>query len=930
MARGMMAFFSRVGVRLASGYAAVTVLLVASWIVAALAMSTAHGSFQRTVTNLDGLTDQVFVVENSMLDQETGLRGYLVGRNSLFLQPYAQGRRALPLAFRNAEKLAVSPNEFQLLRSMRQRVAAWEKYASSELTLLRQRKQAEAIRNEKSQTGKRLFDRFRRTVDATLSYERAQRNQELQTSQSTFNKANWILTVILAMAAVLVVLLAWRLTRSIVRPLRNLRTAARRIRQGHTDIPVPHEGRDELALLGTDMESMRGHLETRRELANLVASSLELEDIFAPFSAGVANLVRFDRLSINVVENSGAEMKTAYAQGSVTDKIMTGFRRPMSETVTSLTYRSGEPVIRTDLNELSDEQLFTDELMGRDGGIRSFVCVPLLTKGRVVGTLNVSSETRAAYDQTAVSTLMTLSQPLANAVENAHLYREISHANIELEQASKMKSEFLANMSHELRTPLNAIIGFSEVLQDGTFGSLNDRQERYVGNVLGSGKHLLGLVNDILDISKVEAGRMDLHLEELNVESLLPQVHATMLPVAQKKGVRLQLGASAQRSMVRADRSRFIQIMYNLLSNAIKFTPSEGSVMVSTKCENEMITIAVTDTGIGIDPADQDRIFEEFEQVDSAAARGQEGTGLGLALTRRLIALHGGTLQVQSAPGEGSTFTVSLPRAEISVPTHGQNGTVLVVEDEPPARELLSVYLSEAGYGVEWVDSASEVIPRAREVNPVAITLDIKLKSELSWSALKRLKSDPETRDIPVIIVSILDERPTGFALGASAWITKPVSKAGLLGAIGHALHQGETIPNGKLRVLAVDDEPKSLELISLALRGTGYGFLSATDGSTGLELLVSEEPDVLIVDLMMKPMSGFDLISAARRDSRTRHIPIVVLTACDLTEEDVHRLNRDVTSIFSKHGLHNGHFLAELRRVTAGKGVEGVCNAAS
>src|SRR2546421_6549861 len=304
-------------------------------------------------------------------------------------------------------------------------------------------------------------------------------------------------------------------------------------------------------------------------------------------------------------------------------------------------------------------------------------------------------------------------------------------------------------MSHELRTPLNAIIGFSEVLQDGTFGSLNDRQQRYVGNVLESGQHLLGLVNDILDISKVEAGRMELHSEDLDLHALLAEVQQTMLPLAQRKGVDLRVEPGEETPLLSADRGRLVQILYNLLSNAIKFTPAGGTVRVSCQAQPDMVALAVTDTGIGIAPEDQARIFEEFQQVDSSVGRTHQGTGLGLALTRRLVELHGGTIAVHSTPGQGSTFTVLLPRAvQSAAPTHGVHGDVLVVEDNLAARELLGVYLTKAGYGMQWVEQAADVVPRARQSKPVAITLDLLLKDEMAWPVLKHLKADPQTRDI--------------------------------------------------------------------------------------------------------------------------------------------------------------------------------------
>jgi signal transduction histidine kinase/CheY-like chemotaxis protein len=515
--------------------------------------------------------------------------------------------------------------------------------------------------------------------------------------------------------------------------------------------------------------------------------------------------------------------------------------------------------------------------------------------------------------------------------ERRQVEEELVRTSAEVARVSRTKSEFLATMSHELRTPLNAIIGFSEVLQDQTFGQLNARQQRYIGNVLEGARHLLTLINDVLDLSKVEAGRMELRRESLPLAEILSSVRDNLLPLAARKEVELRLEQGSRDRddpLVTVDRGRFVQIMYNLLANAIKFTPAHGRVTVRWTAGPATVAIAVQDTGIGIAPEDQDRVFGEFEQVDSLVARQQQGTGLGLALTKRLVELHGGSIAVQSALGQGSTFTVTLPLVARQ-PAPARRGDVLVVEDNAAMRELLSLYLADGGYDVHEVAQAGEVLERARALHPVAITLDLLMDGEVAWEALKQLRTDPRTKEIPVVIVSMLAEQDTGLALGASAYLNKPISQQQLLQTLERvlgsaALRSPETQPPAdqdtpsQLRVLAVDDEPMSLELIAGALRDSPYHVMTTTSGVEALALLSHEPVHALLLDLKMAPLSGFDVIEAMLADPRTRTIPVVVLTSLDLTLQERTFLEDRVATILPKHMPSRQSLLRELERVVA------------
>jgi signal transduction histidine kinase/DNA-binding response OmpR family regulator len=481
------------------------------------------------------------------------------------------------------------------------------------------------------------------------------------------------------------------------------------------------------------------------------------------------------------------------------------------------------------------------------------------------------------------------------------------------EAASRAKSQFLANMSHELRTPLNAIIGFSELMQEPAMGELNERQSRYVLNVLNSGRHLLQIVNDILDLAKIEAGRLVLDKVSFEVGPAIAEAHRLLEPLAAAKRLDFTLAVGKELPLLVADRAKLKQILYNLVSNAIKFTPEGGRVRTSVTRSTDGapgVTIAVTDTGIGIKPEDQHRIFLEFEQVDGSYARHQQGTGLGLALTLRLVEAHDGRIWLESAPDWGTTFFVSLPSASpdgvATVPgettPNGADGrpTVLVIEDDPTASRLVARYLGEAGFDVAFAKTAAEGIAAARQRRPVAITLDVLLPDQDGLELLAQLRADPETKDIPVVVVSVTSNRELGFSLGAAEWLEKPIDGARLVEAVRRALPgAGISLPT----VLVIDDNSQMVELLDAVLHNHGCRVLRAYDGATGVETAIAHQPQVIVLDLLMPGLSGFDVVQRLRQNPRTEQIPILISTVKDLTAEDQQRLQGQVRSIVSKSG---------------------------
>ena len=511
--------------------------------------------------------------------------------------------------------------------------------------------------------------------------------------------------------------------------------------------------------------------------------------------------------------------------------------------------------------------------------------------------------------------------------ERVHAEEELRRARAAAEGASRAKSDFLAKMSHELRTPLNSIIGFSEMLEDETFGTLNEKQRRSVDNVLTSGRQLLQVINDILDLSKVEAGRMQLAPTELDAGFALAEVRGVIESLARTKGHTVEIEIEPGLPPLLADPGRFRQIMYNLLSNAIKFTPDAGRIQVTARraAGEAAVEIAVADTGIGIAPIDQERIFREFEQLDSAYVRQQQGTGLGLALTRKLIGLHGGRIWVESEVGRGSTFRFVLPNqprqrpspAPFAIPREAvvsvESGPlVLVVEDDPRAGDLLGHYLKEAGYRVAHASSGAQAIALAKSLKPDAITLDILLPGEDGMAILGQLKGATETKAIPVVVVSITDHRELGYSLGAVEWLVKPVQRDSFVTAVRRTMG---TLPAGTPpRVLIVDDEPATVELLTDMLTAQGFRAVAAHNGHEGIEMALAQRPDVIVLDLVMPGESGFDVVRQLRDHPWGRNVPILVFTGKDLSAEDRGRLFDAVQAIVSKDGP--AELLSELARV--------------
>jgi PAS domain S-box-containing protein len=510
---------------------------------------------------------------------------------------------------------------------------------------------------------------------------------------------------------------------------------------------------------------------------------------------------------------------------------------------------------------------------------------------------------------------------------------DLRKAKEEAESASSAKSQFLANMSHELRTPLNAIIGYSEMLQEEAVDMELDGFSVDLQKIRSSGRHLLGLINDILDLSKIEAGKMTLYLEEFEIAPMVEEVRATFEPLIGKNGNRLTVECPADAGTIRADMTKVRQVLFNLLSNANKFTengniavrvarrsdPSDGA----QEGESSSVSFTVTDTGIGMTPDQLGNLFKAFAQADASTSKKYGGTGLGLAISRKFCELMGGTLSVESEHGKGTTFTANLPvqcpeampPSRVPVPTNSsaKSGvTVLAIDDDPHILEMLVRHLTKEGYHVETASSGQEGLQRARELNPVAITLDVMMPGMDGWAVLSALKSDPELAEIPVVMVSVVDDKNLAFSLGAMDYVTKPVEWVRL----SKLLKKFRQSSQNSGPVLIVEDSTDTREMLARQMRKEGWTVREAANGLLGLDQVKIERPALILLDLMMPEMDGFEFMEELRTNSDWRTIPVIVSTAKDLTAQDRERLNGHVVKVIEKGTLSILDLAAEIDSV--------------
>ncbi|HEV8439137.1 MAG TPA: response regulator [Methylomirabilota bacterium] len=767
--------------------------------------------------------------------------------------------------------------------------------------------------------------------------------------------------ILFVLGLVLSVLASVLLARRMVAPIRTLQAGAARIGAGDLGHRIQVRTGDELEALGEEFNrtaaqlqesyaSLEQKVESRtRELSNAleevralgevgraVSSSLELPTVLTTIVSRAVQLCGAAGGAIYEYDEPTEEFHLRATEGLPEEYLQIARQAPArkGEGATGRLAITPEPIEIADIAAPGAYESRIRDALIRTGH-RALLAVPLLREGHVMGSLVVFRKTAGGFGPDVVNLLQTFATQSVLAIQNARLFREIEDKGRQLEIASKHKSQFLANMSHELRTPMNAIIGVTEMLLEDARAFGQEDQIEPHERILRAGKHLLALINDILDLSKIEAGKMDLHLESFAIAPVVEDVVTTIRPLAEKNGNRVVVECPVDLGTMRADVMRVRQALLNLGSNAGKFTES-GLVTVAVARRRDdgrdWITFAVSDTGIGMTAEQMAKLFEEFTQADASTTRKYGGTGLGLAISRRFCRMMGGDITVESTPGEGSTFTVHLP-AEVQAAEDGEarrtampvsdtswpaarvraSRRVLVIDDDPTVRELMERFLVKEGFSVVTAANGVEGLRRAREVRPAAITLDVMMPDLDGWTVLAALKGDPELADIPVIFVTILDEKTRGYSLGATDYLVKPVDRERLAQVLKRICGDRPS-----RLILLVEDDDTTRTVTRHALERDGWSVIQAENGRVALARMAENRPDAILLDLMMPEMDGFEFLAELRRHATWREVPVIVLTAMDLTDADRRRLNGEVERIIQKGAYGRDELLREVSRLLA------------
>src|SRR5262245_55766306 len=757
---------------------------------------------------------------------------------------------------------------------------------------------------------------------------------------------------ILVLTSIVVVGGALFLTLRLVGPIQALRAGAARIGSGDLASRISIKTGDELEALADQFNQMADQLQASyadlekkvelrtRELAQSVEELRALGEVSQAVNSTLDLETVLNTIVAKATQLSGTEAGAIYVHDDAKDEFTLRATHGISEAFVAELARQGvglgdstvaqaamqrAPVQVADLKEANPTAL--KEVVLR-AGYRAVLVMPLLSRDKLMGALVVRRKAPGLFPAPVLDLLQTFAAQSVLAIQNARLFQEIEEKGRQLELTSRHKSQFLANMSHELRTPLNAIIGLTEMMVNNAprFGTENAAEP--LRRVHRAGTHLLGLINQMLDFSKIEAGKLELSPETVNLAPLLEDVIGTARQLAEQNKNRLVLDAQANLGQLTVDPMRLRQILLNLLSNACKFT-KQGEVKLRVKKVvdgRNWTEIAVADTGIGMTPEQQAKLFEEFTQADSSTARQYGGTGLGLAITRKLARMMGGDVTVTSEPGKGSVFTFRLPgsaEAQARSSTSSSDGRhssstadcVLVIDDDPTARELIADHLKAEGFSVVTAAGGTEGLKRAKELRPTAITLDVMMPDLDGWSVLAALRQDPELAEIPVIMITIVDEHRRGIALGAAGYLTKPIDRERLRHVIGR--FRAPARPTG---VLVVEDDAVQRERVLGWLEGPQWAVREAENGRVALKCIQENKPDVILLDLMMPEMDGFAVVAALQKEAGWHDIPVIVITARDLDAKDRERLNSGVQSVLVKERFRPADLVERVRRLVQTK----------
>ena len=763
----------------------------------------------------------------------------------------------------------------------------------------------------------------------------------------------------------LMVLLALAVSKRMVQPIHLLHEGTELIGKGNLSHRLKIETDDEIEQLADEFNRMAASLQDSyagleqrvadrtkelsalNTIATTVNRSLDLQEILDAALEKILEVMHVEAGIIRTWDEARSRLFLKAHRGLSDDLVRATAEIGAGDYISGKVVQLGKAIV-IDGPQLTD---YSESPLVR-GGFRSIVCAPIHSKNRLVATLTIATTTPRPFMPSDLQLLSSIGNQMGTAIDNATLYARERTMVERLKEIDRFKSEFLSNVSHELRLPLTSIIGFSELLLDRIPGDLNTDQEEYVRNMQESGHHLLEIINNLLNLSKLRAGKMEIHFHPFDLALLVDSVKRTVTPLLAKKGLGLETTVESGATSLYSDEGKIKQILLNLLSNAIKFTPAGGEIRIRTRLttlqNRPAVEIAVSDTGIGIRPEDKSKIFEEFQQVDSSFTRDYPGTGLGLTITKQFLDLIGGRIGVESQYGHGSTFTIifpmqAAPKPEEPVPADASEAVgveeadapatepipasndlnhtapstlprILVVEDDPTVGRLLALYLTQEGYHVDHATDGDEAIEKARLLKPFAITLDIMLPKKDGWEVLQKLKQLPETKDIPVLIVSIIENRELGFSLGATDYFTKPIDRKALLESF-KKLSLTTKIRRKPVNILVIDDDPKILQLIGAILEAEGFGVLKARVAEEGINLAIEVQPDLILLDLLMPDVSGFEALERLKLHPTAKNIPVIIFTGRTLTEEDRNRLNARIRGVIQKGKSLRESLLAEIRK---------------
>jgi signal transduction histidine kinase/DNA-binding response OmpR family regulator len=734
------------------------------------------------------------------------------------------------------------------------------------------------------------------------------------------------------------------LARRMVVPIQALRAGAARIGSGDLSQRISIKTGDEVEALADQFNDMASKLEesysdleqkvedrthelsqaleqqtaTADVLKIISRSTFDLKTVFDILVESIARLCRVEQAAIlrmvdgqfHIIAAHGSDEFKHYMQA-----------HPIAIDRSSVSGRAALEGRIVQVPDVLNDPEYANYETQRVGGYRTVLGVPLMRAGSAIGAVLLTRSEVQPFTQQQIDLINTFADQAVIAIANVTLFDEIQDKSRQLEQASQHKSQFLANMSHELRTPLNAIIGYSEILQEDAVDLGQDNLVADLKKIESAGRHLLGLINDILDLSKIEAGKMDIYLEDVEIVPLLEEVRSIIVPMAEKNGNALEYRLADNLGSMRTDRTKLKQSLLNLFSNGSKFTENGRLTLNVQRFETDkpMVSFAVSDTGIGMTEEQLGRLFQAFNQADASTTKKYGGTGLGLAITRNFCQLLGGNVTVTSKPGEGSTFTIVLPDSPVGpAPAKATDApplsvevdsapTVLVVDDDPTARELLSANLKGAGYRLLQAASGDEALSLARSTRPDAITLDVMMPKPDGWDVLSALKADANLRDIPVVIVTMLSDRGIGLSLGAVEVLTKPVERAQLTALI-HNLVRREG------PVLVVEDDAGAREMIRQTIEKMSLPVAEADNGVQALDWLGEHPaPAVILLDLMMPEMDGFEVLDALAAHPQWREIPVIVITAKQLTAAERERLLGQARKVIEKGGASRLDIVAAI-----------------